>query len=239
VNPAVLSADFRGLFPDGVAAAELRLPGDPSMLLPAEAACLGQAVKKRVQEFAAGRLCARRALAEFGIEGFALRVQSDRQALWPAAMVGSITHTDGLCAAVVAGRDSFLGVGVDSEVAGDVKPELWEMICTPREIAWLGSLPGAEQARAATLIFSAKEAFYKCQYPASVEFLDFHDVLIEANQWGAPLAEFTVRSTRPLAIAQFTTFPVTGRFRVHEKYVSAGIALPACGDRAGTAAAGQ
>ena len=58
MNPAVLSPDLLGLFPEGVVAAELRVPGDPSMLLPAEAADLRRAVPKRAQEFAAGRLCA-------------------------------------------------------------------------------------------------------------------------------------------------------------------------------------
>ncbi len=128
-----------------MAAAELRMPGDVSLLLPAEAACLGRAVRKRVQEFAAGRLCARRALAQFGIENFALRVRGDRQPDWPPAMVGSITHTDGLCAAVAGPSAHFAGLGVDSEIAGEVKRKIWPRICVAGEIDWLHSLPAAEQ----------------------------------------------------------------------------------------------
>jgi 4'-phosphopantetheinyl transferase EntD len=208
-------------------AAELRAPGDPALLLPAEAACLGRAVKKRVEEFAAGRLCARRALAEFGIEDFALRVRSDRQPQWPATLVGSITHTQGLCAAVAAERRRFAGVGLDSEVVGHVKRDIWEKICVEREIDWLASLPGAGQSLAAALIFAAKEAFYKCQYPVTGEFLSFHDVEVDATKWGPERAEFSVRSTRPLAIDAFAAWPVTGRYRFHEGYVSAGVALRA------------
>src|SRR5208282_3247294 len=101
-NPAHLSVSLQSLFPAGVVGAELRAPGDASLLLPAEAEFLGRAVPKRVQEFAAGRLCARRALAEFGIVDFPVRTAHDRQPVWPEFLVGSITHTEGYCAAVVA-----------------------------------------------------------------------------------------------------------------------------------------
>src|SRR5450631_1625040 len=99
-NPARLSRDFQLLFPAGVIAAELREPGSVGLLLPEEAAGLGRAVPERQQEFAAGRLCARRVLAELKIVDFAVIAQPDRQPRWPATVVGSITHTTGLCAAV-------------------------------------------------------------------------------------------------------------------------------------------
>jgi 4'-phosphopantetheinyl transferase EntD len=225
VNPAVLSADVKTLFPDGVAAAELRGRGDASLLLPEEAACLGRAVETRVQEFAAGRACARLALAQFGIHDFPLAVRGDRQPAWPPSMVGSITHTAGLCAAVVGKAARFAGLGLDCEVVGDVEPELWKKICVPREIVWLRSLPSAEQARAAALIFAAKEAFYKCQYPASGEFLGFHDIRLGIRDWGSGPAAFEVHATRDLAVAAFAQFPVLGTYRFHEHYVSAAVAL--------------
>jgi 4'-phosphopantetheinyl transferase EntD len=171
---------------------------------------------------------------------FALLPQSDRQPSWPASLVGSITHTAGLCAAVAARRTSFAGLGVDSEVVGEVSPELWPKICATREIAWLRTLPAAEQAPAATLIFAAKEAFYKCQYPVTGEFLDFHDVLFDAPEWGAQAGVFTVRAARDLKIAQVTALPFACRFRFHEGYVSAAAALPAAASAAdGSAADGS
>ena len=57
MNPATLSTRLGSLFPPGAVAADLRGPGDPKLLLAAEAMYLGRAVPKRVQEFAAGRLC--------------------------------------------------------------------------------------------------------------------------------------------------------------------------------------
>jgi 4'-phosphopantetheinyl transferase EntD len=226
-NPATLSSRFHCLFPPGVIVAELREPGDPELLLPAEAAYLGRAVPKRVQEFAAGRLCARRALAEFGVMDFALQVAGDRQPIWPDSMVGSITHTGRLCVAVVAERKRLAAVGVDSEIVGDVARDTWSTICGPGEAAWLDSLPASQQAAAVTLIFSAKEAFYKCQYPVAGEWLNFHDLLIEPLAWGAPMAAFRVRATRQLAFADHATLPMLGQYLFHEEYVSAGVAWPA------------
>ena len=229
MNHGALSADFKTLFPDGVAAAELRGQGDASLLQPVESAGLGRAVQTRVQEFAAGRSCARLALAQFGIHDFPLPARSDRQPAWPPSMVGSITHTAGLCAAVVGEAARFLGLGLDCEVVGDVEPELWPKICVPRETAWLRSLPPDQQARASALIFAAKEAFYKCQYPATGEFLGFHDIRLEIGGWDSGPAVFEVHASRAraLAVATFAKFPVLGTYRFHEQYVSAGVALVA------------
>jgi len=229
MNPAMLSATVGTLFPACAVAAELREPGDPTLLLPEEAVFLGRAVPKRVREFAAGRLCARRALAEFGISDFALRVADDRQAVWPHAMVGSITHTAGLCAAVVAERARILGVGLDTEVVGHVNPEIWPRICAPGELAWIDSLPAASQAAAVTLIFSAKEAFYKCQYPLAGEPLGFHDVTVEAAAWVPSEGMFLAHANRAIAMAAHAALPMQGRYRYHEGFVTAGISVAAGG----------
>jgi 4'-phosphopantetheinyl transferase EntD len=227
MNTVSLSNRMCSLFPPGVAAAELCEKGDPGLLFPEEAAFLGRAVLKRAQEFAAGRLCARRALAQFGIVDFPIRVAGDRQPIWPDHMVGSITHTAGFCAAVVAERRGTGAVGLDSEVVGDVNGEIWPSICVPDETAWLASLPATQRAAAVTLIFSAKEAFYKCQYPVVRESLDFRDVSVEAAAWGASSGAFTIHPARNIAIAKDLTVPLQGRYLFHEQFVTAGMALAA------------
>jgi len=205
----------------------MREPGDPSLLLPAEAQYLGKAVLKRVQEFSAGRLCARALLAEFGIHDFAIEVGEARQPVWPDALVGSITHTAGFCAAVVAEKSRYAAIGMDCEVAGSVKRELWPSICTAEEILWLNSLPAASRVGAATLIFSAKEAFYKCQYPLTRERLTFHDARVDAPTWGAAGGTFTILPTKRIAIADNAALPLHGRYLLHQQFVTAGIALVA------------
>jgi 4'-phosphopantetheinyl transferase EntD len=231
LNPATLSTGFASLFPTGVVAAELRAPGAASNLLPEEAESIANAVPKRIQEFAAGRLCARRALEEFGVTHFPVRVAQDRQPVWPESLIGSITHTVGLCAAVVAERSRFMALGVDSEIVGAVKVNLRRRICVEAEMAWIEELEPAGRAAAATLIFSAKEAFFKCQYPLVGERLNFHDLRVTALEWGAPVGVFTVAPTRPLAVFNRTctpmTEPVLGSYRFHEEFVSAGVNLAA------------
>jgi len=227
MNPARLSPSVSRLFPPGVLAAELREAGDPGLLLPAEAAHLGRAVPERVREFAAGRLCARRALAEFGIVDFPLEVAADRQPVWPDRMLGSITHTAGYCAAAVAARRHLKALGIDSEVVGDVMAEIWPKICVPLESAWIGTLSESERAAAATLIFSAKEAFYKCQYPLAGERLNFHDVRIDVPAWGAGEGEFRLHAIRRIAVLEHALRPLEGRYRFHEAFVTAGIGLAA------------
>ena len=180
-----------------------------------------------MQEFAAGRACAHRLLAEFGIVDFPVKAARDRQPQWPETLVGSITHTAGFCAAVLALKKDLSSVGIDSEIRASVKPELWRSICTVSETAWLHSLPDAEQTLAATLIFSAKEAFYKCQYPLVAERLNFHDVSVQIGDWGRPEGEFKIRAHRQVALEQHAPAPWPGRYLFHDEFMTTGIALPA------------
>jgi 4'-phosphopantetheinyl transferase EntD len=110
-------------------------------------------------------------------------------------------------------------------VIGDVKVELGSSICVPTEIEWIRSLPASQQTPAVTLIFSAKEAFYKCQYPMICERLDFHDVAVEAARWGDTGGIFRIRATRSLAILAHTAMPADGRYLFHEGFVTAGMSL--------------
>jgi 4'-phosphopantetheinyl transferase EntD len=228
-NPARLSAAFAGLFPAGVVACELREPANQALLLAAEAACLGRSVPKRIQEFTAGRLCARRALAEFGIQTHGLGVRPDRQPDWPAAVVGSITHTTGLCAAVVGERRRFAALGLDSEVVDDVTCTIWPKIAHASEIRWLELLPPGSRAVAGALIFAAKEAFYKCQYPLTAERLGFHDIEVgvEPQDWNAAQGEFRIRPLRSIDFEAHAAAPYRGRFLLHEEFISAGVAAVA------------
>src|SRR5271165_137759 len=226
-QPAQLSERFQALFPPGVIAVEMSSAGEIATLLPEEAACLGRSVPKRAQEFAAGRACARRALAEFGVVDFPLTVGQQREPLWPELYVGSITHTSGLCAAVVAERKRFLGIGVDIEIAGGVTPELWPSICVAEERSWLASLPDTRRATAATLLFAAKEAFYKAQFPLVRERLHFHEIRIEVPIWDAPQGSFLARPLRTVRIAQFAALPLRGQFRLDGAFMSAGVAIGA------------
>jgi 4'-phosphopantetheinyl transferase EntD len=229
-NPASFSSRLCELFPPGALTAELRGAGDPGALYPEEARHVQNAVRKRAEEFAAGRLCARLLLREFGIQDFAVGVGVHRQPLWPEELAGSITHTTGFCAAVVAPKKCLRSVGIDSEIAGSVKTTLWRGICTPAETSWLRSLPESEQLSAATLIFSAKEAFYKCQFALTQERLGFHDVSVELPEWGEERGAFRILANRgtdlrSIELEVHAASPLQGRYLFHEQFVTSGMAL--------------
>jgi 4'-phosphopantetheinyl transferase EntD len=224
-NPASLSSCLCELFPPGALTAELRGAGDPGALYPEEARHVQKAVRTRTEEFAAGRLCARLLLREFGIHNFAIEVGAHRQPLWPEDLVGSITHTTGFCAAVAAPKKCLRSVGIDSELTRSVQPHLWRGICTPPEISWLSSLPETEQLAAATLIFSAKEAFYKCQFALTQQRLGFHDVSVELPEWGGKRGAFWVSMNRGIELALDAASPLQGQYLFHEQFVTSAMAL--------------
>lgn len=224
-NPACTSALLASVFPPGVATAELRQAGDPRLLLSGEGAHLIRAMPKRIQEFAAGRLCARHALSELGFVDFTVIAGSDRRPQWPSSIVGSITHTYGFSGAVVAERRRFRAIGVDAEAIVSVVPELWPHICTPAEASWLDALPETDRGKFAALIFSAKEAFYKCQYGVTGQWLEFHDIALAFHSNDLHSGSFSVRSVKGIRLLQHETMPFIGRFQFHEDLVVTGMVI--------------
>jgi enterobactin synthetase component D len=156
-------------------------------LHPDEQRAVANASAKRIRHFAAGRACARAGLRSLGRGDEPVMTGDNRQPVWPAGTEGSISHTDGLCVAVVALTEDLAGrrIGVDVEQRARVRPELYRKLFTTPEIEIIEGLPIGEQADAATVAFSAKEAFYKAQYPITEAWVSFTDVRIERTHGGA------------------------------------------------------
>jgi 4'-phosphopantetheinyl transferase EntD len=204
MNPA---PHIAALFTAGAVAYETQETILVNALLPEERQYVARAMSKRVQEFAAGRVCARAALAQLGYAAVALPMGEDRAPQWPAGVTGSITHTDGFCAAVAATTARIRALGLDVEPAASVKPELWHRICGPDELATVQSQDARTAIETATLIFSAKEAFYKCQHTLTGQWLGFSDISITIETDG-----FIVRPSRPLQITDQFPGPWRGKY---------------------------
>jgi 4'-phosphopantetheinyl transferase EntD len=218
-SPAKLSAELAALFPAGVVAAELTEPAPRTVLTAAEFQFIAHCAEKRIDDFTRGRACAQRALRELGIEGFSLLAGKDREPLWPDSIVGSITHTGGYAAAVVARGVDIEGIGLDCELIASVDEELWSRICTPAEQERLAQLPSVERGRQAALIFAAKEAFYKCQFPLTREWVGFEDVVIEPASAGS--LRILPQKTLPLEASQVAA--LVSRFQFRDPWVIAGV----------------
>jgi 4'-phosphopantetheinyl transferase EntD len=216
-------AELKALFPQVVTGAELARPEDAEPLFDEEQAAIARAVDKRRHEFALGRTCARRALAALGVARQALPANGDRSVRWPDEVWGSITHADGLCAAVAARRSDLAGIGIDAELRGRVTPKLWSHIASAREIAWFESARDAALANErATLLFSAKEAFYKAQFCVSRTFVNFHEVELEFSEEG-----FCVRLQNEIGGVFEKGREFYGRYVLLSGHAVTGLCIPA------------
>ncbi len=176
------------------------------------------AAQARVEQFTAGRVCARVALGRLGVASRTPILRGeDRTPIWPPGFVGSITHTDTWCAAAVARADELRSIGIDLEPATPLKEALWRRVCTPRERDWLAGL--SEPGLTGKVLFSAKESVYKCQYPITTQFLGFHAVELEIDD-GA------FRATFQQAAGEFQPGDVmSGRYLVEEGLVASACEL--------------
>jgi len=125
-------------------------------------------VPKRLHEYAAGRSAARRAIQMLGRPPCAIPRGNNRAPIWPHGLKGSISHSSKLAAAVVSESLYYQSLGIDVEYSDRLTPELWKSVLTKREIANLEKLAPTIAIQTATLIFSAKEAFFKSQ-PAEIQ----------------------------------------------------------------------
>jgi 4'-phosphopantetheinyl transferase EntD len=165
------------LLTPGLFGAEIEDTGQPLPLRPHEAMLVASAADKRRRDFALGRACAHDALAALGHDHGEIGRGEGGAPLWPPGVVGSITHTKGYAAALVAGARRFAGVGVDAERVGGVTDDLWPRLFGADECEHLMGLDGAGRQLIATLFFSAKETCYKAwAMKGALPFREIHVV---------------------------------------------------------------
>lgn len=214
------------LFPEGVRTVTAAGDADPPPLLPDEEPCMRRAVKKRRREFAAGRACARKALEFFGIYNRPLPVGPDRAPVWPAGIVGSITHCEEFVAAAVARRGLIRGIGVDVERSDPLDPEVAQLICSPQEWEWSRGVAPPDSTDWLKVIFSAKEAAYKCLAPWCKRPFGFHDVEIAVHP---AQGRFAVRLRTKAGFPYPNSMQLDGRFATSPTHVFTAVLLTAGG----------
>ncbi|RRH77933.1 4'-phosphopantetheinyl transferase family protein [Falsigemmobacter faecalis] len=211
---------LRGLFPGAVAGFGAAEAAEGGQLYPGEqAGTPGRVVPHRQAEFLAGRMAARAAMADLGFAPAAVPRGADRAPLWPEGLCGSLTHTEGLALAVVL-RQGLLSPGLDLEPATDLPAELIPAILTPAERIWAAAQP--QPGLAARLIFVAKEAGYKAQYPLSRSLLSFQEAEFEQTTPG----RFRLRLLRAAGGLPAATV-LEGRWDAGSGFILAGATLPA------------
>jgi 4'-phosphopantetheinyl transferase EntD len=154
--------------------------------LPAEAPLVWRAVPKRRREFATGRALARAALRDLGLPAAhttPILAGPRRQPLWPPGVVGSITHTDGYCAAAVAWSRDLTALGIDAEPHQPLDEPVAALVCGPAERRWCAEagVGTAAAGRRARLLFSIKESVFKAVWPLTGADLGFGDVAVTVD----------------------------------------------------------
>ncbi|MBD7919550.1 4'-phosphopantetheinyl transferase superfamily protein [Cellulomonas sp. Sa3CUA2] len=175
------------LLPPGVVGVEAFGASAAAPLLGDEAAAVARAVPARRAEYAAVRACARDALELLGAGRPAVPSAPDRSPVWPAGVVGALTHCDGYRAAAVARADAWVGVGIDAEPLAALPAGVADLVMSHDERAAHAAGTWPER-----LVFSAKESVYKVWSPAVGTWLGFEDVRI-----GVGDGVFTAHVDRP------------------------------------------
>lgn len=169
-------AALGGLVSPGVGFAVDRVSKQSDSIFAEEAAHLTSAAPHRRDEFLTGRMCARIALAQVGAQPCALLADAEGVPQYPESYLASITHSRGLAAAAAGSTERLQYLGLDLEKTNRLSPAAIRRILHPDEVDWVGQ----NQLRA-SLIFSAKEAFYKAQYPRWRIAANFNDLSFELD----------------------------------------------------------
>lgn len=166
--------------PADVRVASARPEAVDELLLPEEQVLVARASPKRRREFAAGRHCARVALASLGHDPVPVGMGPKREPLWPSGVVGSITHCATYAAAAVARAERVASVGIDVEVDEPLPNGVLERVALPAERAFVARHLG-DGVPWDRLLFSAKEAVYKAWFPLAHRWLGYHDARIDVD----------------------------------------------------------
>jgi 4'-phosphopantetheinyl transferase EntD len=142
---------------------------------------------------------------------------SEGEPCWPAGWTGSISHTESHTLAVVARRSDALSLGIDVEPERAVSSEFARRVCSERELERIRQLGAVEEL--ALVVFSAKEALHKLQFPLTREASGLRriEVLLEPDRFSGTFQ----RDMLPFA----SGFTVNGRWRRHHGFVLSAVWL--------------
>jgi 4'-phosphopantetheinyl transferase EntD len=212
---------MESLVPPSVATVETGADLLEAELFPEEREAVGRAVEKRRREFVTGRACARRALERLGVGAGPIASGERGEPVWPAGVVGSITHCRGFRACAVARAADVASVGIDAELHEPLPRGVLGQVASERERAELSA--NGSDVHVDKLLFSAKEAVYKAWYPLARRWLGFEDVHLSIDPASAT---FTARLLVPGPVVHGA--PLTGfggRWRVEDGVVATAVVV--------------
>lgn len=216
---AEVKCGVRRLLPD-VAVVEVRTIRDYlSDLSPEEFDFVRNAVRSRHLEFSTGRTCAHAAMKRLGVAWEPLLRLPDRSPDWPPEVVGSISHSHGICICAAAPAREVRSIGIDIEKIVDVDSAMFSLICSPEELELAATLPKRLADIYVTLLFSAKEALYKSDRTVRTSRLGFRDVQIKTFGQVAGSSQMRADFIRQNSVSDVPHSSAIGRWQICGNYV--------------------
>jgi len=167
----LLGSALRGLLPADAECSVGVIPKKAHFEFQVEEDWLCTAGDYRKCEFVAGRDCARTALEPLGFARGPILPDEDGVPSWPDGALAAISHSRGYCAAIAAKDSEYRTLGLDLEKTNRLSPAAIQRTVHPSEQGYV-----RDNQKRATLIFSAKEAFFKAQFPVWHTHANFHDL---------------------------------------------------------------
>ena len=157
---------------------------------------IAAAVPKRQREFFYGRLCARSAMGPLRRDLPQIGTGRMREPLWPADLIGSITHAADMAAALVLPLSmGYHGVGIDIEniLDGQGAREVRAIVANDGELRYLAGFEDTLGPDVPlTLVFSGKESFFKAVHGEVRRYFEFDAIELEHIDVAAQSMRFRV-----------------------------------------------
>lgn len=195
---------------------------------------IAHSVPKRQAEFLAGRLCARAALATLGRAACTVGVGAHREPVWPDGVIGSISHNGSYAAAVACPAAVLAGIGIDIEsiIGAEARAAMAELVVSAAELDYLRALSGEMGGVLSldcllTLVFSAKESFFKAAFAQVRAYFDFDAVRVTEIDTAAGTIGLRCAVTLAQRLREGDHY-LAGFELVGKSAVLTVVALPAC-----------
>lgn len=143
-----------------------------------------QWITKRRAQFLAGRIAAKHALKTINADDKTIHIGKHREPLWENNIVGSISHSNGLSIAIAQSQTSpNQGIGLDIQTVlndQEINDSANTVLTANDEIFLKKGIEAYFYNQLFTLLFSAKESFFKAVFNDVGHHFDFDAVSLKS-----------------------------------------------------------